>query len=49
MITCHNVFNVLPKTTFPLPVWPRDAKRLDSAGSRGTASETIASRRVYLL
>ena len=28
MITCHNVFNVWPKTTL-LPVGPRDAKRLD--------------------
>ena len=26
MITCHNVFNVWPKTSLPLPVWPRDAK-----------------------
>ena len=31
MITCHNVFNVSPKTTL-LPVWPRDANRLDSPG-----------------
>ena len=30
MITCHNVFNVWPKTTLLLPVWPRDAKRLDT-------------------
>ena len=28
MITCHNAFNVWPKTTL-LPVWARDAKRLD--------------------
>ena len=30
MITCHNVFNVWPKTTLLLPVWSRDAKRLDT-------------------
>ena len=32
MITCYNVFNVWPKTALLLPVWPRDAKRLDSSG-----------------
>ena len=26
---CHNVFNVWPKTIV-LPVWPRDAKMLDT-------------------
>ena len=26
---CRNVFTVWPKTTTLLPVWPRDAKRLD--------------------
>ena len=31
VITCHNVFNVWPKTTF-LPVWPRDTKMLDTPG-----------------
>ena len=30
VITCHNVFNVWLKTTLPLPVWPRDARRLDT-------------------
>ena len=30
MIICHNVFNVWPKTILLLPVWPRDAKRLDT-------------------
>ena len=30
VIICHNVFNVWPKTTFLLPVWRRDAKRLDT-------------------
>ena len=29
VITCHNVFNVWPKTTL-LPVWPRDGKSLDT-------------------
>ena len=30
MITCHNVFNVWPKTTLLLPVWAGDARRPDS-------------------
>ena len=29
MITCHSVFNSLPKTTL-LPLWPGDARRLDT-------------------
>ena len=29
MIMCRGVFNVWPETTL-LPVWPRDAKRLDT-------------------
>ena len=29
MFMCHNVFNVWPKTAL-LPVWPRDAKKLDT-------------------
>ena len=29
-ITCHNVLNMWPKITFLLPVWPRDAKSLDT-------------------
>ena len=33
MIMCCNVFNVWPKTTLLLPVWPRDAKRLDMSGT----------------
>ena len=28
MITCRNVFNVRPKTTLLLPVWPRDTESL---------------------
>ena len=31
VITHHNVFNVGLKTTPLLPVWPRDAKRLDTS------------------
>ena len=43
MITCHNVFNVWPKTTLLLPVWPRDTKRLDApAVSRISAQWTSA-------
>ena len=38
VITCHNVFNLWTKTTL-LPVWSRDANRLDSPG-RGTDSGT---------
>ena len=30
MIACCSVFNVWPKTTLLLPLWPRDAKRLDT-------------------
>ena len=30
VITCCNVFNVWPKTTFLLPVWPRDTIGLDT-------------------
>ena len=30
VITCRNVFNVWPKTTLLLPVWPGDTKRLDT-------------------
>ena len=30
VIMCHNVFNVWPKTTLLLPVWPRASKRLDT-------------------
>ena len=29
VIMCHDVFNVWPKTTLLLTVWPRDAKMLD--------------------
>ena len=29
VITCHNIFNMWPKRTL-LPVWPRDAKSLDT-------------------
>ena len=30
VIMCHNVFNVWPKRTLFLPVWPRDARGLDT-------------------
>ena len=30
VITFHNVFNVWPKATLLLPVWPRDTKSLDT-------------------
>ena len=30
IIFCYNIFNVWPKTTLLLPVWHRDAKRLDT-------------------
>ena len=33
---CCNVFNMWPKTTLVLPVWPRDAKRLDTSMSLRT-------------
>ena len=32
VIMCHNVFNVWPKTTLLLPVWPRDTKMSDTPG-----------------
>ena len=28
--SCHNVFNMWPKTSLLLPVWSRDTKRLDT-------------------
>ena len=31
MTTCCSVFNVWPKTTLLLPMWPRDDKRLDTS------------------
>ena len=34
LITCCNVFNVWPETTLLLPLWPRDAKRLDTPGNK---------------
>ena len=30
LVTCLNVFNVWPKTTLLLPVWPRDSQKLDN-------------------
>ena len=40
VITCHYVLNVWPKTTLLLPVWHRDAKRLDTPAKGGTGHET---------
>ena len=44
VIMCHNVFNVWPRTTPLLPVWPRDAKRLDSPGSWDLCFQHVNSR-----
>ena len=38
MVTRCNVFNVRLKTTL-LPVWPRDATRLDTPGTRPASRE----------
>ena len=35
VIVCCNVFNAWPKTTLPLPVWPRDAESLDTPAPTG--------------
>ena len=42
VITCCNIFNVWPKTTLLLPVWPREAKSLDTSALefRSTAEFT---------
>ena len=56
VITRYNVFNVWPKTTL-LPVWPRDAKSLDSPALMGRetlrllkspALPTIVQKQEYL-
>ena len=39
VITCHSIFNVWLKTT--LPVWPRDAKRLDTHGRLSLQVEAL--------
>ena len=36
VIICRNVFSVRPKTTLLLPLWPRDAERLDSPVPTGS-------------
>ena len=41
MITCFNVFNVWPKTTLLLPVWPRDAKMLDTPAAYPDLERTL--------
>ena len=38
LLTYCNIFNVWPKTTL-LPVWPRDAKRLDTPAPLLTAED----------
>ena len=43
MITCCNVFNVWPKTSPLLPVWPRDAKMLDTPGDGGSIDSNSTS------
>ena len=52
MIMCHNVFNVWPKTTLLLPVWPRDAKRSDTPvrtlKGRTTTSECVHGLSLFL-
>ena len=35
VIMCHSVFNVWRKTTLLLPVWRRDAKKLDTPARKG--------------
>ena len=40
MITCHNVFNEWPKTTPLLPMWPRDAKGLDTPARQHSEART---------
>ena len=43
VITCHNVFNVWPMATLLFPVWPRDAKRLDTPAWRSPRSSSQPS------
>ena len=45
MITCHSVFNVWPKITLLLPVWPRDAKSLDTPEEGVMLSEISQSEK----
>ena len=44
MITCHDVFNVWPKTTL-LPVWLRDATRLHTPSRVLSARTCVSSRK----
>ena len=49
VITCHNVFNVRPKTSL-LPLWSRDAKSLDTpAGKRNSNSVSHSEGREGLI
>ena len=42
VIMCHNAFNVWPKTTL-LPVWPRDATRLDTPSKTSSLFSVVES------
>ena len=48
MIACHNVFNMWPKATLPLPVWPRDTKRLDTPALEGFADDLFSNHVNFL-
>ena len=37
----RNVFNVWPKTTLLLPMWPKDAKRLDTPAPHTASVEDL--------
>ena len=45
---CRNVFNVGPKTTLLLPVWPRDTQRLDTPGTQTYPAGWINAENVAL-
>ena len=46
VITCHNGCNVWSKTTLLLPVWPRDAKMLDTQGPSEKSSSCLVGQEV---
>ena len=43
MITCHNVFNVWPKTTLVLPVWLRDAESTGTPALHSLAAAALVT------
>ena len=49
VIMGRNVFNVWPKTTLLLPMWPRDAKRLDTPVQRPLRSSARGPAPLQLL